>query len=1159
MRKAIQFLMLMLGITISLIAQTTSAQIDGIVVDPSASVVVGAKVTVQNQATLESRTVTTNETGVFVFPALVPGTYTIKVEATGFKTVEQSGIVLTANERRSVGSIRLTIGTTTESVTVEAQAVQVQTASAENSAVMSPTQLAQIGTRGRDVISLLRLLPGVSAGGDSTSLGGAWGTTTPNISGVRSELNTVTLDGQAGSDVDLVAAFNGATSLDAVGEVKVLLNNYQAEYGRNAGAVVNIVSKSGTREFHGSAYWYKRHEQFNANTFFNNRVGSPKQLYRYNTFGFTLGGPIYIPQKFNTNRDKLFFFFSREDWRIWEPRSPVQQTMPTALERNGDFSETVDLNNKLVIITDPTTGQPFPGNKIPSGRINPHGQAMLKIFPLPNFFNRTISGGNYNFRFLESMENPKRQNMLKLDFHPSTNDRITFRGRMWKADQRASSGTGGISTSWGLARHQYRFTEDSVLGNYTKIITARIVNEFGITFRTLLENGALMSPNDYDAFLRHKVGLDSLGQWYPASNPMKLVPKISFSGVPGAASISYDARTPIYADDQRWTVLDNISVMHGKHAFKFGVYWERNYASEGPKSVNGGGNFAFAQDSRSPLVNNWAYANAILGNFQSYTESSGRTEGRNMHDLVEWFAQDSWKIARKLTIEIGARFGWASQWRFYKGDAAALFFDKYDPKKAPKLYYPARDAKGTRVGMNPLTGEIVPEIMIGAYVPNTGDIYNGILVADKTPFKRGFNPASGLEIGPRFGFAYDLFGDGKTAIRGGFGITKAMIIPNGLYAGGGGGASSSPPIVENPVLYYANLANFLAQKGALSPPDTVRSYSQDYNTPSVYAWSIGLQRDFGWGLIGSATYVGNVGRHLVQSRDPNTLPYGARFLPANQDPTRSGYPLPDNFFRPYPGYGSITWYEWTGTSNYNGLQASLTRRVARGVNIGVAYTWSKSMDYGSGNYWQNQLPMYRPPRVWVYGKSSYDQTHVLNINYVADIPKLSTIAPFPIVRHIFDNWQISGFTTFASGTPSGLSFTTSPTVDLTGGGDGQRVNLIGPVVLKRNERGFYRWFRTENIALPGRLDPGNAPKDVFRGPGINNWDIHIFKNFPVGSEKRILQFRWEMYNAFNHTQFSAVNTAARFNAQGQQINTLLGQVTAARDPRIMQGSLRFTF
>ncbi len=1159
MCRLTRVLVLILAVAVSLAAQTTSAQISGIVVDPSASVVVGAKVTVQNQATLDARTATTNETGGFVFPALPPGTYRIRAEAAGFRTVEQAGIILTANERRSIGPLELPIGTSSESVTVEAQAVQVQTASAENSAVMSPNQLAQIGTRGRDVISLLRVLPGVSSTGDAASLGGTFGTATPNISGTRSEMNTVALDGQTGSDPDLVGFFNGATSLDAIGEVKVLLNNYQAEYGRNAGAVVNIVSKSGTREFHGSAYWFKRHEQFNANTFFNNRNSIPKQLYRYNTFGFTIGGPLYIPEKLNTDRSKLFFFFSREDWRIWEPRAVVQQTMPSALERGGDFSQTLDTSNRMVVIRDPATGLPFPDNKVPSSRINPLGQAMLNIFPLPNFFDRSISGGNYNFQFRESSEIPKTQNMLKLDYHATPSDRISFRGRMWQADTRASSGTGGLSNSWGLARHQYRFKEDSIQGSYTKIVSASVVNEFAATFRTLLENGALRSPTDYDAFIRDKVGLGPLGQWYPASNPMKLVPKMTFTGVPGATSIGYDARTPIYADDQRYTLLDNLSILRGSHALKLGVYWEKNYASEGPKSSNGGGAFAFNQDANSPLVSNWAFANAILGNFQSYTESTSSTEGRNKHVLVEWFAQDSWKVSRTLTFEYGARFSWASPWRFYKRDAAAFSFGKYDPARAAKLIRPALDGSGARVGQNPLTGALVPAIFIGSFAPNSGDIINGMVLAQDTGFDNGFHPPTGLKIGPRFGFAWDVFGNSNTAVRGGFGITRNMVVPNGMYAGGGGGTSANPPVMYNPVLYYGNLGTYLGSSGVLSPVTSVLGYWSHFNVPSVYAWSLGIQQDFGKGFIGGATYVGNVGRHLVQSRDQNTLPYGARFLPQNADPTRPGFPLPDNFFRPIPGYGTVTVYEQSGTSNYNGLQASLNRRVGRGLNAGAAYTWSKSMDYGSGYYWQNSLPMYRPYRTWSYGKSTFDQTHVLTINWIWDVPRLSSLARHSLIKAVFDEWQVSGIATFASGTPAGLSFTTSPVVDLTGGGDGQRVVLTGPVQLARENRNFDRWFDASNVALPARGDPGNAPKDVFRGPGTNNWEISLFKNIPLRSEHRRLQFRWEMYNVFNHTQYSGVNTAARFNAQGQQINSLFGQVSAAREPRVMQGSLRFTF
>ena len=372
-------------------AQTTTGQISGAVVDTSGQVVVGARITLRHEGTRDTRQTTTNDSGAFVFTTLVPATYSLRIENPGFASTERTGIVVTANERRALGDLELKVGSVSESISVRAENVQVQTTSSENSELLSTRQIEQLQSKGRDIVALLRVMPGVSASTDNAALGDTFGTATPNIGGTRNRMNTFTLDGQTGSDADLVDRFNGATSMDAIAEVKVLLNNYQAEYGRNAGAFVNIVSKSGTREFHGSGYWFKRHEQFNANDFFNNRRGQPKPLYRYNTFGGTIGGPVFIPKVFNTNRDKLFFFYSREDWRIYEPRNPRTVTVPTELERQGNFSQS-RINNQPVLIRDPSLepsvhgGQPagcFPNQTIPANRLNRNGLAILNLFPQP--------------------------------------------------------------------------------------------------------------------------------------------------------------------------------------------------------------------------------------------------------------------------------------------------------------------------------------------------------------------------------------------------------------------------------------------------------------------------------------------------------------------------------------------------------------------------------------------------------------------------------------------------------------------------------------------------------------------------------------------------------------------------------------------------------
>jgi hypothetical protein len=1144
------------GVAAAAHAQTTSAELRGTVVDPQSSVVAGAKVTLEHEATADVRETRTNDAGLFVFPSIVPGSYRLKVEADGFKTLDRTSIVLSANERRSLGSLTVEVGGVSETVSIAANAVSVRTSSSENSAMISSQQLDTLASRGRDVVSLLRVLPGVSTAGDSQSLGGTFGTATPNISGTRNNMNTVTLDGQTGSDVDLQGTFNGATSLDAVAEVTVLRNNYQAEYGRNAGAVVNIISKSGTRDFRGSAYWFVRNEALNANDFFNNRNGLAKPLYRYNTLGGTLGGPIYIPGKFNADRSKLFFFYSREDWRIDQPSAVSRVTVPTALERQGNFSQTVDNAGRLIVIRDPATGQAFPGNVIPSGRINSLGTAMLNLFPMPTITDRALTGGNYNYEFQEVQNQPKKQNLLKIDYQPNATDRFSVRGRTWWADQRGYGVTAGFNSNWDQFAHHYLFTENSISGSYTKVLTSTMVNELVATFRSLGEQGQPASSTTFNPVTRGQVGLGGLGQFVPQQNPYNIIPIMTFGGVPNAATISYNNRLPIDAGDTRVTVLNNFSWVRGPHGLKFGVYVERNKGSEGPRS-NFGGNFSFARDVNNPSDANWAYANALLGNFTSYTESTARIEARNAQTLAEWFAQDSWRATRKLTLELGLRFSWASPVSFPDGDTGAFVLDRYNAARAPQLYRPVRNAQGQRVGQDPITGALVPAVLIGAYVPGSGDPLNGTAAATDPAFVDGFVSSGGINLGPRAGFAYDVFGDSKTAIRGSFGVTRNMAPGNGTWAGAG---STNPPTQFNPQVFYGNVNTYLNTSGVLFPSN-VAGWNYDYKIPTLYSWSLGVQRDIGHGMSAEVTYVGNRGRDLVQSRNINTLPYGARFLPSSQDPSSPGVPLADNFLRPYPGYGNITMYEWTGKSQYTALQTALNRRYRNGLAFGVAYTLSRSLDYTSGDYFQSGLPLYRPLEEWSWGRSAFDQTHVMNINYTWDVPHLSKLLPNPVISAIFDRWQIAGITTFASGTPLGFSFTTSNNVDLTGGGDGQRVVLTGPAELSRGDRSFTRWFNTGSVALPARGEFGNAPKDVVSGPGVHNWDVSLFKNIPLGAaaKGRILQFRWEMYNVFNHTQFNGVDTSAVFDAQGNQIDTLFGTITSTRTPRVMQGALRFQF
>jgi hypothetical protein len=1149
-------------------AQTVTGEISGTVLDESGASVPRAVVTLANENTGARRTASSTELGNFVIPALQPGAYSITVTSPGFRAFQRRGIQVTANERVTAGEIRLRVGETTETVTVRSEGELVQTESAQNTALLTPQQLDRMVIRGRDVMNLVRLLPGVSQGairdggqagetdtGLGNDLGGLYGTFTPNVSGTRAYWNTVTLDGQTGVDVHLASLFNQVTSVDAIAEVKVVQNNYNAEYGRNSGPQINLVSKGGSREYHGTLYWFKRHEQFNANNFFNNRDGLPKPLFRYTTLGGTLGGPVYIPGRFNTGKDKLFFFYSREDWRIREPLSVGRVTMPSALERRGDFSQTLDQNNRLVVIRDPASNAAFPGNIGPASRINRNGQALLNLFPLPNVLDRAITAGNYNYQFQEIRETPKFTNLLRLDLLPARNDTITVRVRNYNSDSRGYAGMAAVNSNWPQFRHHYLFTEDSAKVGWTRVVKTNIVNEFSTGFRDLGERGAgTLTSDGFRTLIRTEAGFN-VGQFYPASNPHNFIPSLSFGGVPSAANVAFDRRIPINAGDQRYDLVDNLNWIHGSHSFKFGVYYERNWSSEGPRAPSFSGSFDFSRDPNNPGDSNWAYSNAILGNFRSYTEPTARFKGYGLNDAIEWFAQDTWKATRKLTLSYGLRFSSLSPWRLRQPDREGSLFllSRYDRTKVPPLFEPALNAAGVRSARNPVTGELAPAVFIGAMVPRVGDPFTGMVLADDRSVPKGYIPRPGIQAAPRFGFAYDLFGNGKTAARGGFGITKQTQLSNNTYIYQM--VETQPPRSFSPQIYYNSIDNFLQAQGVIFPGNVGAISS--IVVPSVYNYSFSIQHALGLSTVVDVGYVGNVGRHLLQRRNLNLLPYGARFQASNADPTNRAVALPDVFLRPYRGYGDIPLIETSGTSNYNGLHVSANRRFSGGLQFGVAYTWSKAM--GLTNSDDQLLPTYQSYRNWLYGKLGFDQTHKLVVNYLWSLPRASKLVNHAAVRALFDNWEWNGITTFSSGVPQGVGFSTTDNADLAGGGDGVRVNAIQRAVLSRGERTFARWFNTQAFARPARGDTGNAAKDQYRLPGINNWDVTFLKRIPIGGEKRYFQLRWELYNAFNHTQFLAVDSTARFDPAGAQVNARFGQAISARLPRVMQAALHFYF
>jgi hypothetical protein len=409
-------------------AQTITGTMSGTVMDSSGAVLPGAAVTLVNLHTGDVRKLNTNTEGRFVFSAVQPDAYTVRVEAPGFEKLERTNVVLSANENLALGRMELKTGKASETITVIEGGAKVETESSDLTARLTSDQINLISTKGRDITSLLRLIPGTSYIDDVEAVGEGFGTDLPNISGQRGRSTVSTVDGLNASEPSGNNKISMTTNQDAIAEVKVLRNNYAAEYGNNGGAMINIVTKSGGQSYHGGGYYFLRNEALNANSYFNNNAGLSRGIYRHNIWGVNLGGPVQIPWLFpNRNKQKLFFFYSYEKPHTITPTNPVFVTVPTALERQGDFSQSINSSGKTFSVIDPLTGKAFPNNIIPKSRWNPSTAALLNVFPLPN----TLRADGTNYQVQKSVDVPKWSQIMHVDFKPTDKDNISWKGQQW--------------------------------------------------------------------------------------------------------------------------------------------------------------------------------------------------------------------------------------------------------------------------------------------------------------------------------------------------------------------------------------------------------------------------------------------------------------------------------------------------------------------------------------------------------------------------------------------------------------------------------------------------------------------------------------------------------------------------------------------------------
>jgi len=1136
---------LCLLIAVEAAAQTITGTIIGSVKDPSGLAVAGASVTLTQAATGGQRQARTNEQGDFVFSSLQPGEYSVAVVSTGFKRYEKRAVVLSASETLPVGDLTLEVGAVAETVTVTAQGAVVQTASAERSGLVTGSQVENLLIKGRNVHALLQLLPGVVDLADDDS---------PNrnfniyVQGNRRNTNAFMLDGMSlnaiGNNFNVLVG----VSQDAVAEVKILLTNYQAEFGRMSGANVQIVTKSGTRELHGLGSYFKRHEQFNANNFFSNRLGVEKPRYRFNTWNYNLGGPVYIPGKFNRDRDKLFFFWAQEYWPQKISRPVGQLTVPTELERAGDFSQSLDLNNRLITVTDPTTARAFPDNRVPASRIDASGQALLKVFPAPNFFDRGLSAGRYNYVFQTDNKTPQRTETLKLDYHLNSNNLLFGNYTAYSDVQEGAIGipsSGG--TNWPQMRKTFNNQGKAFIGRYQRIFSPTLINELSVGFIHRPADD-VVNEEEVRRNQRDTVGF-KVGQFSPDANPLKMIPNATYGGVTSAANLTIEGRFPLRTTHDSITVTNNLTKTLGAHTIKGGIYLDRIWRNAS-NAVNFNGSFDFGRNVNNPLDTGYAYSNGVLGIFNSYTEASSRPFLHFRVSNIEWFLQDNWRAARRLTLDYGLRF--ALVLPLFEQDNLVSGFvpDRFSAARQVRLIEPGL-VSNRRVGVHPVTREVYPAALIGAIAPGTGDVNNGLVTTSQDRnYPRSLIESRGVHYGPRLGFAYDVFGSGRTAVRGGFGMfynrqnLDAALNP----------FTTQAPLVLNPVINFGTLTTLLSSSGLLFPQN-VLGIDRKAMVPTVMNFSLSLQQNVGLGTVVDVGYAGSLGRHLMWQRNLNAIPFGANFEAKNADPTNPRVPLPQAFLRPLVGHNNVNFREWASSSSYHSLQVAANRRFARGWQFGASWTWSKTMDFNDND--TDGVSTLVPVRVWNYGLASFDRTHVAKINWLWDIPR-TPWKSLP-VRLALNDWQVSGIASFVSGAPLGIGYSTTTSIDITGSPtDGARIVVTGNPVLPKSERTFSRNFRTEVFQLPEKGDLGNAAKTLIRGPGVNNWDVAVFKTVPLREPMR-LQFRLEFYNAFNHTQFSALDTTARFEPTGKQVNARFGEYTAARNPRQIQLALRFYF